>query len=150
MAKNDEAKNAEAQNRNVQDGEAQANREGEAEAAREGESALAYADTNQAVESEVNRMSPEEESERQRAENFPLVGSVTTFAGQHEEGPEEARVGYASTHRAEVGRVVVVHEDVIRDGEVYKAGTQDLPLEVADAMIAEGEAYEPAGKKKGR
>jgi hypothetical protein len=102
----------------------------------------------QPIEQRVNPMTPGEEMERQAAESYPQ--NVASFAGQHEEGPEEARQGFASTSRAEVGRVVVLHEDTEYEGEVYKAGTQDIPLAVADSFIADGKAYEPAGKKKGR
>jgi phosphoribosylaminoimidazole (AIR) synthetase len=120
-----------------------------AQAAKDGESITALADVNGgSLEEKVNRMSPAEEQARQAEEQYPHLG--VTFAGQHEEGPEEARQGYAATSRATVGRVVVVHEDTVHEGELYKAGTQDLPLEVADALIADGKAYEPAGKKKGR
>lgn len=120
--------------------------EGNPAAARDGESAISGATS--ALEEQVNRMSPGEEAERQAAEAYPRAKTVRTFDGHDE--PEEARQGFASTHRARVGRVVVVHEDVVRGDELYKAGTQDLPLEVADEMIANGEAYEPAGKKRGR
>lgn len=101
-------------------------------------------------EENVNPMTPAEEAERQQAENYPNVTGVRTFAGSHEEGPEKARQGFAATHRAEIGRVVVVHEDTEHGGEVYKAGVQDIPLKVADALIGDGKAFEPAGKKKGR
>jgi hypothetical protein len=123
----------------------------EAQAAKDGESVTALADVGEAggsLEEKVNRMTPAEEQARQAEEQYPSAG--VTFAGQHEEGPEEARQGFAATSRATVGRVVVVHEDTVHEGELYKAGTQDLPLAVADALIADGKAFEPAGKKKGR
>ena len=101
-------------------------------------------------EENVNPMSAAEEAERQQAENYPNRSGVTTFEGQHEDGPEKARQGFAATHRAEVGRVIVLHEDTEHDGELYKAGVQDIPLKVADAFIKDGKAFEPAGKKKGR
>jgi hypothetical protein len=62
----------------------------------------------------------------------------------------EARFGPASTHQADLGRVVVVERDTEHEGETYKAGTQDLPLEVADALIDKGAAHEAPGVKKGR
>ncbi len=136
MAKNENKPSAEER----RDAEAKSN---ENPALRGGESA-----PDRPMEQRVNRMSPAEEMERQAAEAYPQ--NVASFAGQHEEGPEEARQGFASTSRAVVGRVVVLHEDTEYEGEVYKAGTQDIPLSVADYFIGEGKAYEPAGKKKGR
>ncbi len=62
----------------------------------------------------------------------------------------EARFGPASTHLADLGRVVVVHRDTEHEGETYKAGTQDLPVKVADALIEKGAASEAEGVKKGR
>lgn len=122
--------------------------EGGPSAAREGEANLSHdANAGYGPEHDVARLTPEEEAERQRAEAFPRPRDVRVFEG-HE--PEEARQGFASTHRAEIGRVVVVHEDVEHGGEVYKAGVQDIPLSVADALIGDGKAFEPAGKKKGR
>ena len=125
----------------------QAERGGEKAAASEGESVSGAMEGP--LEEQVNRMTPAEEAERQQAEAYPRALD-SAFAGQHEEGPEEARQGHASTHRARVGRVVVVHEDVTHNGEVYKAGVQDIELDDADALIGEGKAYEPAGKKRGR
>lgn len=123
--------------------------EGNPSAAREGESDLAHvSNEGYSLEEQVNPMTPEEEMERQRAENYPRAAAVQTFEA-HEE-MEKARAGHAATSRAVVGRVVVVHEDVERDGEVYKAGVQDIPLDVADALVGEGLAFEPAGKKRGR
>lgn len=63
---------------------------------------------------------------------------------------DEPRFGQAASTPSEYGKVVVVHYDVEHDGETYKAGVQDLPVSVADALIADGSAYEPDGKKKGR
>ena len=99
------------------------------------------------IEAKVNPMDAAEEAERQQAEQYPQ--GVSSFKGQHEES-EEARQGFASTSRARVGRVVVLHEDVEHDGEVYKAGVQDIPKKVADALMKEEKAFEPAGKKRGR
>lgn len=123
---------------------------GEPLAAKEGDSVIAQADTKMVEpEQRVNRMSATEEIERQAAEQYARAPK-RAWAGQHEEGPEEPRFGRASTHRSEFGRVVVLHEDQEYQNEIYKAGVQDLPLEVADHFIGEGVAFEPAGKKKGR
>ncbi len=148
MAKNDKGNQAPVSGDQV--APEQRDAEGNPSAARDGESALSFAAVNEAIENRVNPMTAEQESERQRAENFPNASSVTVFRGQHEDGPERVRAGYASTHRAVVGRVVVLHQDEVYEKEVYKAGTQDLPVDVADYFIGEGLAYEPAGKKKGR
>ena len=78
------------------------------------------------IEDSVNPMTPGEEALRQQAEAYPR--NPTTFSGQHEDGPEKARQGYASTSRARVGRVVVLHEDVEHEGEIYKDGVQDIEL----------------------
>lgn len=127
----------------------QAQEEAERDGAYEGESNTAFAENEGApLEDEANELSPAEEAERQIAEYHPRSHQVQVFDG-HEE-LEGARHGAASTHRALLGRVVVVDEDVLHDGELYKAGVQDLPLEVADALIEEGLAFEPAGKKMGR
>lgn len=91
---------------------------------------------------------PVAEAEKQQAENFPRVTEFDFDPANH--SVEEARPGRAATSRAIVGRVVIVEHDLIHDGEVYKAGVQDLPQDVADALISEGEAFEPAGKKRGR
>lgn len=89
-----------------------------------------------------------DESFKQQAENYPRAPAITFTPADHE--PEEARAGRSATSRSKVGRVVVVENDEIYDGEVYKAGVQDLPLDVADALIGDGKAWEPAGKKRGR
>ncbi len=89
-----------------------------------------------------------DETFKQQAENFPRV-SEESFHPEEVES-ESPRQGRAATSRAIVGRVVVIEEDVIYDGEVYKAGVQDIPLDVADALIADNMAFEPAGKKRGR
>ena len=124
----------------------QAEREGEKPAAYNGESVSGSESESRPVESNVNPMSPAEEAERQQAENYPRPSQ--TFE-KHDEA-EKVRQGFASTSRARIGRVVVVHEDVEHDGELYKAGVQDLPVEVADALMADDKAFEPAGKKRGR
>lgn len=121
--------------------------DGNPAAARNGESVIAAADTA-SLEEQVNQFSPAEEMERARAETYPRAASVATFDGHDE--PEDVRYGQAATHRSTVGRVVVVDEDVEYGGEVYKAGVQDLPLDVADALIGDNKAFEPAGKKQGR
>lgn len=91
---------------------------------------------------------PAQEVERQQEENFPRLAE--DYFDPKEMEPEEPRQGRSATSRADIGRVVVVDHDVIHDGEVVKAGVQDLPLSVADALISEGAAWEPAGKKRGR
>lgn len=91
---------------------------------------------------------PNEEVERQQVENYPRLAE--DYFDPSEVEPEQPRQGHSATSRADIGRVVVVDFDVIHDGEVVKAGTQDLPLSVADALIADGHAWEPAGKKRGR
>lgn len=63
---------------------------------------------------------------------------------------DKAVYGVAASDPAEVGRVVTLHHDQEYDGKTYKAGTQDLPADVADALIGDGKAFEPDGKKKGR
>jgi hypothetical protein len=63
---------------------------------------------------------------------------------------DEARFGVAASDPAYEGKVVTLHRDAEHDGKLYKAGTQDLPVAVADAFIGEGKAFEPGGKKKGR
>lgn len=147
MAKKDEGNQAQVSGDEV--APEQRDAEGNPAAARDGESVTAFADTVGApTENNVNQFSPAEEAERQRAEAAPRSRTVTTFDGHDE--LEEARHGQASTHRATVGRVVVVDEDTEHDGEIYKAGVQDLPLDVADALISDDKAFEPAGKKQGR
>lgn len=90
---------------------------------------------------------PMAEAERQVRENYPRVRGDEFDPSEVE--PEEARPGRAATSRADFGRVVVVEDDVLYDNEIYKAGVQELPLDVADALISQGDAFEPAGKKKG-
>lgn len=63
---------------------------------------------------------------------------------------EEAKFGVAASDPAEIGKVVTLHHDQNHEGREYKAGTQDLPVQVADHFLEEGLAAEPAGKKKGR
>ncbi len=63
---------------------------------------------------------------------------------------KKATYGVAASDPAYEGRVVTLHRDQEHDGKLYKAGTQDLPVAVADALIAEEKAFEPGGKKKGR
>lgn len=84
----------------------------------------------------------------QQRENFPRVTGEEFDPSEKEKEP--VREGRAATSRSEVGRVVVVDYDCEYDGEIYKSGISDLPLDVADALIDEGLAWEPAGKKKGR
>ncbi len=124
----------------------QRNADGEPAAAKEGES-LPVSEVAP-IEANVNPMSPGEEAERQALEAYPRASAVQTF-DKHDE-PEKVRAGYASTSRANVGRVIVLHEDREYEGEVYKAGVHDLPVDVADHFMGENEAFEPAGKKKGR
>lgn len=123
---------------------------GEPVAAKEGESVIAVADRadQQGLERTVNELDPAEEQLRQQAEAFPRAQAVQTF-DTHEE-TERVRAGQASTSRSDHGRVVTVHEDTEEGGEVYKAGTQDIGQDAADALIAAGKAFEPAGKKRGR
>jgi hypothetical protein len=97
------------------------------------------------VEGDVDPMA---DSMRQQAENYPRV-SAEVFLPEEQE-KEQARQGHTATSRADIGRVVVVDADCIVGGEVVKAGVQDLPLEIADSLISEGLAFEPAGKKRGR
>lgn len=63
---------------------------------------------------------------------------------------EEAVHGVAASDPAYEGKVVTLHHDQTHEGKLYKAGTQDLPADVADALIADEKAFEPGGKKKGR
>lgn len=63
---------------------------------------------------------------------------------------KEAVFGQASSDKSEHGRIVVVHEDHEMNGRLYKAGVHDLPVEEADALIADEKAFEPEGKGKGR
>lgn len=103
------------------------------------------------LEMQVRPFSDEEERDRQQLEGYPrLPEEYFDPHGEDSRDPEPAKAGRAATHRADVGRVVTVDFDTIYDGEVYKSGTQDLPLDVADALISEGKAWEPAGKKRGR
>ena len=62
----------------------------------------------------------------------------------------EQTTGVAASDQAYEGKVVTLHRDQELDGKLYKAGTQDLPVEVADALIEGEKAFEPGGKKKGR
>ena len=90
-----------------------------------------------------------EESAKQQAENFPRVPVESFRPEEHE--TEVARGGYTATARSLPGcREVVVEQDLIYEGEVVKAGVQPLPVEMADALIADNMAWEPAGKKRGR
>lgn len=63
---------------------------------------------------------------------------------------DDVRYGQAASDPAEYGKIVTLHRDEEKDGKLYKAGTQDLPVDVANAFIDEGKAFEPGGKKKGR
>jgi hypothetical protein len=91
---------------------------------------------------------PVAEAEKQERENYPRVPEQVFDPAEHE--VEEARYGQASSHRSVHGRVIVIEEDTIENNEVYKAGVGDYPADVADALIADGRAFEPAGKKRGR
>lgn len=124
----------------------QRNADGEPAAARDGESVPISEVTP--IEANVNPMSAGEEAERQALEAYPRASVVQTFDGHDK--PEKVRAGHASTSRANVGRVIVLHEDREYEGEVYKAGVHDLPVKVADHFMGENLAFEPAGKKKGR
>lgn len=109
------------------------------------------ADTVGLLEAQARPYSDEEERDRQQLENYPR--KPEEYFDPHEDDARDAeplKAGRASTARADHGRVVVVDHDVLHDGEVYKGGTQDLPADIADALIGRGVAWEPAGKKKGR
>ena len=89
------------------------------------------------------------EMEKQQAENFPRVQKEAFRPEEHE--VEDIRDGMLATHRSLPGcREVIVDHDLIYDDEVIKAGVQPLPTEVADKLISDGMAFEPAGKKRGR
>jgi len=126
----------------------QRNAEGEPSAPKDGESVLAESDLRRDKAEEVHELTPAEETLRQQAEQYPSTTGFEFF-GQHEEG-ENSTFGHSSTARSRVGRVVIVHEDTELNGEVYKAGAQDIEREAADSLIADGLAFEPAGKKRGR
>jgi hypothetical protein len=91
---------------------------------------------------------PADEVAAQQRENYPRIPEE--YFDPQEVEPEEIRAGHSATSRSVVGRVVVIEEDCIHDGEVYKAGVQDISAEAADALMGEGLAWEPAGKKRGR
>jgi hypothetical protein len=100
------------------------------------------------LEYEVNP-DPAIEMEKQQAENFPRVQTEAFRPEEHE--VEDIRDGMLATHRSLPGcREVIVEEDLLYDDEVIKAGVQPLPTEVADKLISDGMAFEPAGKKRGR
>ncbi len=100
------------------------------------------------LEYEVNP-DPALEMEKQQAENFPRVQAEAFRPEEHE--VEDIRDGMLATHRSLPGcREVVVEQDLIYENEVIKAGIQPLPTEVADKLIGDGMAFEPAGKKRGR
>lgn len=56
----------------------------------------------------------------------------------------------AAKKQTDEPRVVTLHRDEEYDGKTYKAGTQEMPAEVADALIGQEKGFEPDGKKKGR
>jgi hypothetical protein len=100
------------------------------------------------LEYEVNPDAGEEALVQQQ-ENFPRAPKDAFRPEEHE--VEEARGGYSATARSLPGcREVIVENDVIHDGEVIKAGVQPLPVDIADALIADNNAWEPVGKKRGR
>lgn len=99
------------------------------------------------LETQVNP-DPVEEQLRQQQENYPRLPEEYFDPTEHE--PEEARVGAASTSRSSKGRWLVVENDVLYEGEVIKAGVDEYPSDVADALLSRGDAFEPAGKKGGR
>lgn len=56
----------------------------------------------------------------------------------------------AAKKQTDEPRVVTLHRDEEYDGKTYKAGTQEMPAEVADYLIGQEKGFEPDGKKKGR
>lgn len=97
---------------------------------------------------QTNPIDPMEEAQKQQEQNYPRLPEE--YFDPAEQEPEEARVGAASTSRSSLGRWVVVEHECLHDGEAFMPGTQELPGDVADALIADGKAFEPAGKKGGR
>ena len=93
---------------------------------------------------------PHEERDRQQQENYPRL--PREYFDPHGEDKQELRPlnKYGRTSQSSYGRLVLVEQDVLYDGEVYKAGMQQLPAEEAEALIDAGLAYEPAGKGTGR
>lgn len=129
----------------------QTDAEGQPRAASEGESAPEWRPEakEERVNLEAGGLTSAEEQERAAAQAYPRRSAQAVFDPAEDE-VEPARVGHAATSRSEIGRVIVLDEDYEHDGELYKAGVQQQPVEVADALIAEGVAFEPAGKKRGR
>jgi hypothetical protein len=90
------------------------------------------------------------EHRRQQLQNYPRLPEE--YFDPHNIDAEEkaARSGYAATARSSLGRWVVVDHDHKYEGEIIKGGVQELPTDVADALIADGVAFDPAGKQGGR
>lgn len=97
---------------------------------------------------QTNPIDPMAEAEKQQEQNYPRLPEE--YFDPKEQEPEEARVGAAATSRSSVGRWVVVEHECLHGDEAFMPGVQELPGGVADALIAEGLAFEPAGKKGGR
>lgn len=119
------------------------------EAAYDGESNTNYSDGGgEELYAQVHEIDPAEEAELQRAEAFPRSYDVQVFDGHDRK--LSLRKGFGATRQSELGRLVVIDEEVEHDGDVFKPGVVDLPAKVADALIDKGVAFEPAGKGKGR
>lgn len=94
---------------------------------------------------------PEDEKERQQQENYPrLPREYFDPHGADKAELREIRPLSGTTAQSNTGRLVTIDYDVLFAGEVFKAGTVDLPVDTAEALIEAGYAFEPSGKGMGR
>lgn len=94
-------------------------------------------------------VNPLDEQLKQQQENYPRLPA--NFFDPHEDNDvSETPSGAGVNTKGTFGRLVTVDEEVLFDGQVYNPGLQELPLDVADALIEAHVAWEPAGKGRGR
>jgi hypothetical protein len=91
---------------------------------------------------------PEYHVDRQAEANYPRLPEEFFEPSELERLPLDN--DRQATRQSLIGRLVVVENDVEHNGRVIKAGTKDLDLETADALIERGDAWEAAGKGMGR
>lgn len=81
------------------------------------------------------------EQQRQRAENYPVLP-------EHYFDPEAHAEEYSDLHTTMRGTCfVTVNEEVVHDGYSILPGVQELPKDIAQALVDQKVAFEPAGQK---
>lgn len=83
---------------------------------------------------------PVEAQERQRAEAYPRMPQMYFDPEEHMED-RELYVSMAGTC------FVTVDHELVHDGRAILSGYQELPKDIAQYLVSEGLAYEPAGQK---